>query len=188
MTEPADRNILWRRRATAAIAIALPLVALGFAAFDLVAAHDADALADGQERTVAALERRVARLGTVAGGAKTDVSAMYLPGAERELARAELQKLLTDRVEAVDGKLIESQEPGGDLADPDAADDGRVDLRVTFDAKNDGLLDLLYGLETGLPILTVQRLEARRVGDSDDAEDPTLRASLVVRGYRKTPS
>ncbi|WP_245479763.1 type II secretion system protein GspM, partial [Hansschlegelia zhihuaiae] len=120
---------------------------------------------------------------------KLDARSIYLPGDGVELARAELQKLLVEAVSAADGKLIESQEPGTERAS-DAPDDGRVDLRVTFDATNDGLLDLIYGLETRLPLLTIERLETRRldVTGEDDPEDPTLRVSLVVRGHRKVTS
>lgn len=177
-----------RQVATGALAVALPLGALVFAVVALLQASETGALAERQVATVAALERRAARLGDRAGE-RLDASAVYLPGDGREIARAELQKLLVEAVNAADGKLIETQEPGAELAS-DAPDDGRIELRVTFDATNDGLLDLIHGLETRLPLLTIERLETRRleVGGEEDPEDPALRASLVVRGHRKTPS
>jgi hypothetical protein len=178
-----------RRVATGALAVALPLGALVFAGATFLRAGETGALAERQAATVAALERRVARLGTRDDKA-VDVSAIYLPGDGPELARAELQKLLAEGVDAAGGRLIETQEPGAERAS-ETPDDGRVELRVTFDATNDGLLDVLHGLETRLPLLTIERLEARRLdagGAEADPEDPTLRASIVVRGYRKTPS
>lgn len=177
-----------RRVVTGALAIALPLGALAFAVVSLLQASETSVLADRQEATVAALEARVARLHERAGQT-LDASAIYLTGDGAEIARAELQKLLVEAVGDADGRLIETQEPG-DVRDADAPDDGRVELRVTFDVTNDGLLNLLYGLETRLPLLTVERIEARRLdaNGETDAEDPTLRVSLVARGYRKAPS
>ncbi|QZO01818.1 type II secretion system protein GspM [Chenggangzhangella methanolivorans] len=151
-------------------------------------ASETEALADQQEATVAALELRAARIRESAGSG-LDASSIYLPGDGVEIARAELQKLLTDAVGEASGRLIETQEPGS-VRDADAPDDGRVELRVTFDVTNDGLLEMLYGLETRLPLLTIERLEARRLDAEADAadEDPTLRVSLVARGHRKLPS
>lgn len=177
-----------RRVITGALAVAVPLGALAFALVTFLAAGETEAIADRQEATVAALERRAARLNDRAGQ-RLDATAVYLPGDGLEIARAELQKLLTDAVAEADGKLIETQEPGS-VRDADAPDDGRVELRVTFDVKNDGLLDLLYGLETRLPLLTIERLEARRLDAEPDAaeEDPMLRVSLVARGHRRLAS
>lgn len=184
MSEAAPSNV--RRVATGALAVALPLAALAFAIVGFLQASDASDLADRQALTVEALERRVARLDDNAD-ARRDASAIYLQGEGVELARAELQKILVGAVADADARLIETQEPGSDL-DPDAPDDGRVELRITFDARNDALLDVLHGLETRLPLLTIERLEARRLdsGGAENPEDPTLRVGLVVRGHRKT--
>lgn len=177
-----------RRTATVALALALPVALVVLAGVNFLQASETSALADRQAGTVTVLERRVSRLAQGAD-AKRDASAIFLAGDGAEIARAELQKLLVDAVAAANGRLIESQEPGQQLA-ADAPDDGRIELRVTFDAKNDGLLDLVYGLETRLPLLTIERLETRRLDASGDenAEDPTLRVGLVVRGHRKPPS
>lgn len=177
-----------RRVITGALAVAIPLGALAFALVTFLSASETEAIADRQEATVMALERRAARIHDRAGQ-RLDATAVYLPGDGLEIARAELQKLLTDAVAAAGGKLIETQEPGS-VRDADAPDDGRVELRVTFDVRNDGLLDLLYGLETQLPLITIERLEARRLDLEADAstEDPTLRVSFVARGYRKATS
>lgn len=183
---PAPSNI--RRVATGALAVAIPLAAIAFAIVTFLQASETSALADQQARTVEALERRVARLGDRANAAR-DATAVYLQGDGVELARAELQKILVDTIAGAEARLIESQEPGANV-DPDAPDDGRVELRVTFDARNDTLLDVLYALETRLPLLTIERLETRRLdaaGDEDPV-DPTLRIGLVVRGHRKLPT
>lgn len=177
-----------RRTATGALALAVPLGALVFAIVTFLQASETSALADRQAATVSVLERRVATL-RERPGATLDASAIFLPGDGVEIARAELQKMLVEAVAAAEGRLIETQEPGTGLAS-DEPDDGRIELRVSFDAGNDGLLDLVHGLETRLPLLTIVRLEARRLdaGGDDDPEDPTLRIGLVVRGYRKLAS
>lgn len=185
--EAAGRPRL-RRIATVSIAVAVPFGLAVLAAVNFLQASEDGSLADRQAATVAALERRVARLARDPQGAR-DLSAIFVPGEGPEIARAELQKILVDAVADAGGRLIESQEPGREIAS-DAPDDGRVELRVTFDARNDGLLDLIHGIETRLPLLSVERLEARRLDASaeEGAEDPTLRVGLVVRGYRRTPS
>lgn len=184
MSAPAAPRPL-RRIATGALAIAIPLGLLAFAGVALLQASDASALADRQEASVSAIEARVARLARERGPHR-DASAIYLPGDGAELARAELQQLVAEAVAGAEGRLIETQEPGTLLAS-DAPDDGRVELRVAFDIRNDGLLDLLYGLETRLPLMTIERLESRRLeaGGDETPEDPTLRVGLVVRGHRK---
>lgn len=188
MSEEAGGRPHLRRTATAAVAIALPIGLAALAVVNFLQASETSSLADQQAVNVAALERRVAKISD-SGAAKRDVSAIFLPGDGPELARAELQKILAEAVAAVDGKLIETQEPGQQLA-ADEPDDGRVELRVTFDANNDGLRDLLYGLETRLPLLSIERLEARRLDQTgdEDPKDPTLRVGLVVRGHRKVAS
>lgn len=177
-----------RRIATVALAVALPIGLTVLAAVNFLQASETSGLADRQAATVAALERRVARLASEPQ-AQRDLTAIFIPGDGPEIARAELQKILVDAVSEAGGRLIETQEPGQQIA-ADAPDDGRVELRVAFDAKNDALLDLVYGLETRLPLLTIERVEARRLDLSgeEDPEDPTLRVGLVVRGHRKAPS
>lgn len=177
-----------RRVVTGALAVALPLGLLLFSLVTFLQASETEAIADRQEATVSALETRAARLSERAG-AQLDATAVYLPGDGVEIARAELQKLLSDAVSEAGGRLIETQEPGN-VRDADAPDDGRVELRVTFDVGNDGLLDLLYGLETRLPLLTIERLEARRLDAEAEAsdDDPMLRVSFVARGHRKLPA
>ncbi|WP_020179428.1 type II secretion system protein GspM [Methylopila sp. M107] len=186
MSAAAPSNV--RRVATGAFAVAIPLAAIAFSAVTLLQANETGALADQQARTVGALERRVERLGDRAAAAR-DAAAVYLKGDGAELARAELQTILVDVVAGADARLIETQEPGG-AADRDAPDDGRVELRVTFDARNDALIDVLYALETRLPLLTIERLETRRLDSAGDENpaDPTLRVGLVVRGHRKLPA
>lgn len=188
MSEAETEKPHLRRAAVGTLALALPLGALALVAVNFLQASETSSLAERQAVTVETLERRVARLARDPQAAR-DVTAVFLAGDGVEIARAELQKMLAEAVAAAGGRLIETQEPGQTL-EPDAPDDGRVELRVTFDARNDALLDLLYGLETRTPLLSIERLEARRLdaaGDQDPA-DPNLRVGLVVRGYRKLPS
>lgn len=176
MSAPASRGLL-RWTALCAL-VALPVAALALTAVNLLQAADLDALAAAQGQTVAQLERRVA----AAAGRATpavDASAIYLPGATPALAKASLQRLLVDAVERASGRVIEAEDAnleGG----AEERQDGGVRLRITFDARNAALLDLLYALETGLPLLSVERIEIRRLDMGGD--DPTLRVGLVVVG------
>lgn len=163
-------------------AVLLPLAAIALSVLNVLQAAEVDRLAAGQEAIVAQLERRVAAAG---GPASTtiDAAAIYVPGATPALAKAALQRLLTDAVEATGGRLIEAQDVEATGEAQDLVDD-RVRLRVTFDTRNGALLELLRRIETGLPLLTVERLEIRRLDAAADAdpEDPTLRVGVVVNG------
>jgi general secretion pathway protein M len=183
MSAESPRGV--RRWAVAAAAVALPLAALALTTLNVLEAADKTAVAERQEAALGPLERRVGDLGALVAKPR-DAAAIYLPGETPALARAELQRRLGAAVEAAGGRLIETQDPGEERAE-DAPADGRVELRVTFDARNDSLLSLLHAIETGLPLLSVERIEARRLDSGEDAdpEDPTLRIGLVVRGHRK---
>ncbi|MFD1702466.1 type II secretion system protein GspM [Methylopila henanensis] len=177
MTAPRDPL----RFAVLCLALATPPALAALAALNLLAARDLDGLAARQEATVAALERRV-REAESRPVAQRDGSAIYVPGATAELAKASLRRLLTDAVAASGGSVIETL----DAPAPEAEDAGgeRVRLRVAFDADNAGLLALMHGLETGLPLIAIERLEIRRLeaGGEGDPENPALRVGLVAAG------
>ncbi|GBD50532.1 type II secretion system protein GspM [Methylopila sp. Yamaguchi] len=163
-------------------AVLLPLAAIVLSVLNVLQATEVDRLAAGQEAIVAQLERRVAAAGGPTSTA-IDASAIYVPGATPALAKAALQRLLTDAVEATGGRLIEAQDVEAPGQAQDLVDD-RVRLRVTFDTRNGPLLELLRRIETGLPLLTVERLEIRRLDAAADADpdDPTLRVGVVING------
>lgn len=173
-------------RFAALVAVAaLPLAALALGVVNLLQAAELDALAERQEAPVAALERRAE---AAAGRAPVrDTSSIYVPGATPALAKAGLQRLLVDAVDGVAGRLIEAEDAAAGASAPEDASDGRVRLRIAFDARNGALLDLLHALETRTPLLTIEKVEVRRLdaGADGDAEDPQLRVGLIVAGALK---
>jgi hypothetical protein len=111
----------------------------------------------------------------------TDTSALYLASATGSLARAEIQNLTTHLVEAASGHLIEAQ-----IIDNSASGDpGKVSIELTLDITNPGLLDLLYAVETNLPLLTVTDLDARAAEASNErpAENGLLHVDMTIQGY-----
>lgn len=156
---------------------AAPALALALIAVNLLQAAEFGALAERQNETVTQLERRVAAIAGRTAPA-VDASAIYLAGATPALARAALQRRLVDAVERATGRVIEAEEASIDGSEAQSA--GEVRLRITFDANNAAVLDLLHGLETGLPLLTVERIEIRRLDTG--GEDPMLRVALIVVG------
>jgi len=117
----------------------------------------------------------------------TDISALYLASATGSLARAEIQNLTSHLVEAASGHLLEAQ-----IIDNAASGDpGKVSIQLTLDITNPGLLDLLYAVETNLPLLTVTDLDARTAEISNErpGDNGLLHVDMTIQGYwrSKTP-
>lgn len=182
---PRARSV--RAWAAIGLLVAAPCAFLAVAGLNFLDAADANASVDRQEAIVAQLEARVRAGGTTAPPA--DAGAVYLGGQTPALARAELQRRLVDAVETAGGRIIEAQDdqPGEQV---DLTDAGRARLRLTFDARNAELLALLHGIETGLPLLIVEKIEIRKLetGTDGDPEDPSLRVSLLVAGSFRAPT
>lgn len=178
MTDDAAqrRRLRW---GSLALFVGAPVLLLGWTVLNLLDAADREAAASRQEAVLGAIERR-AGAGQAVGG---DTSAAFLQAGSDALAKAELQQLLVRLVAQSSGRLIETQ--GGD--EPTEADDRRVQVRVTLDATHDGLFDLLHGIETGSPLLSVEQVDLRQLADPSGGEsaDTTLRVSLVVAGHWK---
>ena len=71
------------------------------------------------------------------------------------------------------------------MTTPQQEDNRRVKLQVTLDATNESLFNLLYEIETGVPILAVEQISIRKLPSRTGGpeNDPVLRVSLVVRGH-----
>jgi general secretion pathway protein M len=174
-----------------ALVVLLPavLVAAGFLAAGAAERENAAAA-----RQLDGLQARVAAIRTALGdkrAAPEAVAATYLPAGTPALAGADMQQRLADMIANAGGRLLESQVVPADAAENDP---GRVDLQVSFEARVAGLQQVLFGVETGTPILFVRSLGLRSLaadgeGDGTDRNaDPTLRVDLTVAGYQAGPA
>jgi hypothetical protein len=138
-----------------------------------------------QSEALEALKLRLAALNAGAGQSSPDLASVFLSGETDALAGAALQRLVATTVEEAGGRVEESEisrpeEPEGEP--------GAVRLRVTFDADIVGLQRIIFDLETGAPILTLEALtvEAKEAATAEEAnENPTLSVVMLVRGYRE---
>lgn len=133
----------------------------------------ADILAQMQTQMRARLSGRAAA---------RDVTPIYLASPSASLALAELLSLLGRLIDAADGRLVETQIVSEQGAGPTEG----IALQTTFDIGNDGLADLLYAIETGLPVLNVHEVTVTRAPRGERSGPTLLRVSLVVHGYWKT--
>lgn len=164
--------------------IGLPVILTGLGVLNFLDAADAGFDAAAKKIQITALA------GRLAAAAKRDKpqnrSAIYIEGASRSLASANLQQLLVDATSASSGHLIEtSTVDPTDSDNPDRAD--IVEIKATLDIDNGGLLQLLYRIETGVPLLDVDTLSMRRLNasDGDKAKAVMLRIDLAVKGRWK---
>lgn len=126
---------------------------------------------------VAQLEKHRARAMT-----PVDTASLYLASASGSLARAEIQERATKLVADAGGRLAEVQL----TATPEQEAEGTVAIQLSLDIDNKGLLDLLYTVETGLPLLDVSDLSVHKnSGQSEDAtsDGGSLRVEMNVRGH-----
>ena len=178
---PADaggrRVMLW---GALALFVAAPATAVALTAFNLVRSSEIDARAAAQETVLRQIEQRV-RYGTTAAGGG-DVSTLRLRAQSSTLAKAELQQLVVRMVDRASARLVETR-AGDNEAEQD--DKRRVELRVTLDATNESLFELLYALETGVPLLTVEQIGIRNLPSRTGTPEtnPMLRATLLIRGH-----
>jgi hypothetical protein len=112
---------------------------------------------------------------------------VFLEGANYALAANALQQHVVESIEASGGKLVTVavETPQGAA---DTASSRRVMVQTTSELDNDGLQSLLYGLETGRPLvlidsLTVRRPANRREGEDDSKSAPRLTVELRVVGF-----
>lgn len=173
------RKLVW---GAFALFIGVPLAVAALTAFNFTRSFEVDARAAAQEDALRLVERRI-RSG--AGGALgADTSGIYLRAASSTLAKAELQQRVVKLIDQTSGRLIETQ--GGDeLTEP--SDNHKIQLRVTLDATNDSLLNFLYEVETGVPLLVVEQINIRKLPARNETPDvdPPLRVTLLLQGQWK---
>lgn len=174
---PADtRTQLWRIGALA-LFCGLPILLVSLGAANLLEASAARRLAAREDATVSQIVKQVARRRT-RSMTPADTASLYLASRSASLARAELQAKLEAAVTAAGGRLVEAQFTGS--GDAEAA--GTIAIQLTLDIGNKGLLDLLYALETTLPLLQPTALVARSDAAGSDADvgpGPSGQAGLL---------
>lgn len=136
-------------------------------------------LAD-KEVQVAAFNRRLST--PAADGKPLDLSPIYVRGTSRTLASANLQQYVVDAISASSGRLIETVPVDlNSIDDADRADE--IQLKATLDIDNAGLLQLLYRLESGVPLLDIETLSIRRLpNDAGDEQAEILRVDMAISG------
>ncbi|MDT8343352.1 MAG: type II secretion system protein GspM [Thermohalobaculum sp.] len=184
-----------RRRALGLAALALPLalalaIHVGLVVPVIDATRAARAAADEQQdlaRRYAAVAARApqlqARLDALA--ARQAASPAFLTGGTGDVALAALQDRVTAAVRAAGGAM---RSASGSV---DAAGDGleRITASVLFAADIAGLAQILHDLETGAPLLFVERIaiagQVRPEGDALVARR-ALEVSVGISGLRLT--
>ena len=111
-----------------------------------------------------------------------DAARLYVPGGTPGTGAANLQKFLVNQVKRYGGRVnsLRVVENDGE------ATPNRVALSLTTTIGMNGLKKLLFKLETGMPLIVVERLSGRPAGDDD--ENPRagdLSVTLQVGGLLK---
>ena len=182
MTGVAGRPL--HRLMALALFVGLPAILLSLSGLNLLQMVENDSDAAGRSAQVAAFDRRLNK--PAADGKAVDLSQIYLPGLSRTLASANLQQRVVSLIAATSGRLIETA-----AVDPvvtDTAENDELRLKATLDIDNTGLIDLLYRLETGLPLLTIENLSIRRMANDGGEGARTLRVDILVRGHWRQSS
>lgn len=115
-------------------------------------------------RQTATLERRLASVPALAADATPSLTLRH---ASRTAAIAGLQQAILDAITAAPGRIIEMAAREGEVAAGEESD--TIAVTTTFDIDNDGLLRLLYRLESGVPLMTVESLSIRRFASAEGA-------------------
>jgi len=166
--------------------IGIPALLFTLSAFNMLDEAENGFAAQEKEFQLSALMRRLTA--PAKDGKPLDLSQIYLPGDTRDLANANLQQRLAQSIAQASGKVIETS--ALDFAD-DATQpvEGRVGVKASFDIENNGLLALLHGLETGVPLVFVDKLSVRRVpGEPTSTGSEKLRVDLEAIGRWRAPT
>lgn len=113
-------------------------------------------------------------------GRPVDLSPIYVTGTSAALASANLQQYVVGAIAGAAGKIIETAVVDTAPTDDTEVDD-RVGIRASFEIDNDGLLKVLRGIESGVPLLDVDSISVRRLQTGDSSEK--LRVDIEVTGH-----
>lgn len=172
---------LWRLLAIS-VFCGLPLLLLGLSVSNLM---DASLALERVETTRAMTTRIVAQLEKHRSKVTTpvDTARFYLASGTDTLARAEIQDRAGRLTTQAGGRIIETQLNGT----PEQEAAGTVAIQLSLEIDNQGLLNLLYAVESGLPLLDVTNLNVQANNDRSGRGDRALHVDMIVRGHwRKT--
>src|SRR5262245_15852798 len=174
----------WLSRAAALLLLVAVLAAAYVWIVEPVAAAYADtdaAIADSREllarydRLAAARPGLEAQLAAIEQ--KPDTAVFYLSGATDALAAAALQARVTSLIEGSGATLLSIQT----LTSTEDRGLRRVAIRLQMTAETAPLVRVLYGLETGIPLLFVDNLELQsQAAVTLDPDSGQASAPLVV--------
>jgi hypothetical protein len=188
MIAPTEPAVSPKRLAALFVLALLVLAPAGWIAWSLSASAILGETVRSQSLVLAALRQRLAALSEPGStGSLADAASLYLPGGTPAIAGAALQRIVANAIHAGGGRLAESEfapvEPAAGT--PSADEPGRVNLRVSFDSEVVGLQRIIYDLENGVPILTLQALVVQSPAaiETDAAASPPLRVEMLVGGY-----
>ncbi|MFB2553948.1 type II secretion system protein GspM [Ensifer soli] len=170
-----------RRALSILLFIALPATLLLLSVSQCLQFSEDTHAAQESENQITVLTRRLASHGN---GRTPDITSIYVPGATRTSAVATLQQQLSSAVASASGKVIETAVIDLPVA-PDEQEE-QIGVRATFDIDNDGLLELLYALETQVPLISLDTLSARRLSSDPATQDgQLLRVDITTRAHWK---
>lgn len=168
------------------IFLGLPALLLTFSALQALEAEDNRVLAQEKEFQLTTLMRRLTA--PAKDGKPLDLSRIYIAADTATLAGANLQKLVVQSVTGASGKIIETSVLDASEDQTNQAQQ-TVGIHASFDINNDGLLSVLRGLESGLPLVFVDRISIRRLpGDTDSGSSDMLRVDVAVSARWKAAS
>jgi hypothetical protein len=174
------------KRIAALLVVALMVVApLAWIVWSLAAATTIATANRDQAEMLASLQTRLKALTASAKGAKADEVSVYLPGKSPAIAGAALQRIVANTVQAAGGRVVQSEiaRPEATAAEPEP---GVINLRTEFETDIVGVQRVIFDLETGAPILTVQALTIEASQSAADSANPGLSVVLLVRGRWET--
>lgn len=182
MTAGMPKSSLYRLVALL-LFIGLPVVLGAFTVLNLLQIDEDRFTILEKEARLSMMSRRLNA--PAADGTPIDLASIYVTGVSRTLASANLQQQLVNSIFAAAGRLVEtvSVDPV-DPVDPEEA----IRLKATLDIENDGLLQLLYALESGVPLIDVETLSIRNISSGESAETPSLRVDMTVSGHWRPQS
>jgi len=156
----------------------VPVLLLTAAIVNMLEIGDNEFAAREKEFQLTALMRKLTTPSR--DGKPLDLSRIYLPGETATLASAGLQQRLIDAITAASGKIIETSAVD-EAGSGEPAENANLAIRASLDIDNDGLLKLLHQLETGLPLIFVEKISVRRSSqDSGDTTTERLRVDLTA--------
>jgi len=177
----AGRDQLWRFGALA-LFCGVPLLLLGLSFANLTQASAAREIAARQQTTMAQIVAQIAKH-RAHGATPADTASLYLGSTTPSLARAELQERTTQLVAAAGGHLAEAQF----TSTPEQEADGTVAIQLSLAIDNKALFELLWSIESRVPLIDVTDLSARQSDAQSDGGVGTangaLHVDLTVQGH-----